>query len=117
MIAAALDQVVSDVERAGVRATRDPQQVQSMLVSARGPIVFVDAPSVSLVGLSGRVALRVPVHVVVMQPGLLADHEAAFAVICEVLPALRPAEPFQPVALQLGDTYYPAYRAVIERRV
>lgn len=114
-IAGVLNQLVADAQAVGANATRDPQMVLPLLAKD-SPLVYVDAPTVSGVGVHGHTRLQVPVHVLVPPPGLLPDHDATYPLLVALLPALRPVEPFTPVALQLGDAIYPSYRCTVERK-
>ena len=113
LITDVLQQVAADADAAGATTTLSPGQVP-VLLSKSGPVLLVGAPEVTTVGLTGRLALDVPLLLFVPPPAGWENLSRALDVLAR-LALLFPGTWTTTVA-EIGDLALPAYSSTIGRK-
>ena len=113
MIAELLQQVAADAEAAGAAVTLSPGQVP-VLLSQSGPVLLVGAPSITTIGLTGRVSADVPLLLFVPPPANWQNLRRTLDAL-EPLTAMFPGVWSTTVA-EIGDLALPAFSSTIGRK-
>jgi hypothetical protein len=108
-----LDEVVADLAAVGWEAVRTPDLVLPTL-SQSGRVAFVGLPTVVGRGVSGTLALEIPVHLacVPTAPG----YESMLDLIPATVRRFGVAQELAPQSLRMDDTELPGYLLTITRR-
>ncbi len=114
MIAEFLEQIAAEAAGLGIAATTGPGRAVPMLAQG-APVLLVDAPTVTTVGLSGAARVQVPLLLIPPPPGDEQGMAATYAALQSLLPVF-PGE-WAPTRVQIGELVFPALRMYYSGKV